>query len=391
MPINLDFSSSNDALKRVAQFMQYDLLNKRAAERQQKTSMLEDALMRGRQEQKYGMDVSLEEQKTGNEMAKAKHTAMLAIAQDPQFDAMLSILNLGKMGKLGPEDQPIYEQAQQMFPVMLNGLSQAAYKLAIGEAKPEDFGNVVVAMGSKAAEWASKELGMNLRAKEQILVDQEANRISRIRAEQEKKTYEDPATKRLLENQIKDIDRAIGHVQANGLYVKQGTLAQLRQQYEGITGKAFDTYPPNVASQIKTELQKMSTQVGKGTPLTQFQEEFLAQSYNAFEMRNAEGMNVEGAATPGQTVGRATPGAPATGGARSVLPSPATGMSPTDSTVAQERARENDVRYYINKYLNLMYPERNLATEPWTDQEIAEARPFAEKWVKMLEEQNKVR
>jgi len=363
----LDFSESRKAIQRFNQFLQYDMLDKRASQRRMRQEEYANTLAMGRMERGAELEGGLEEKKSGLRMAEAQRKVLLDIARDPRFDQITAMIHLGRVGELPPGTEHLAEEAQSEMKPMLEKLTNALFAVQKGETTPDNYNSLLDGFGSQAAQWATERTSVNINARRQQKIEEERNRIAGLTAGAGGFDIAD----KYRREQVKYIDDAQGFVANEGAQPSTTALQRLMAQYQAVTGKAPDPLPSKLRGQVLQYLQEIKQSLKPGMVMTPLQERFVAEAYNAYQLRGGAAAPVEGEAGVPPRAG--VPGAPAADAGYGNLMDPYTGERQTDEAVAERGSREAQIRMAKKMMQDVMHP-------PVTTNELAFAKDVEARW-----------
>lgn len=286
MAFNLDFSKSREALGRINQFLQYDMMQRRAMERQQKQALLESTLASELSSQKYAQDMSVESFRSSNQKDEDINKKTLEVLMLPQFDMATSLLNMARAGKLGADPEngaygPAIKHAQEIMTGAKERIGEALHRIAIGDVTENYLSSIVEDFGTKVTD-LGKELGISHRANLQYEIDKRRNEIAASAESRENANF----FPKQVTNEIDQIKAAMSAVLNGGLDM----TAERKQAYFDMAGNAGvrvpATLPEDVHGIVLEGLGAIMGDLNRNKRMMTAEEsKFVNESLNAWKLR----------------------------------------------------------------------------------------------------------
>ena len=371
MPIQLDFSRSNQTLARFNQFLSYDLLDQMRSDRDAGLMQVQDKLMREREVERGQIDIGVARYKSALTDKEAYTKAMLDFAKLPGADYLVSMARLATDPNLPQNYHTIAAGAAKEYAAIILPAAQAAQAASEGKGTWEDYDALIKAGGFKGMEEGYKESGTNRRANLAAEVDREKMGVEREKLGAAERGVSVKATDEKAKQYVDWIDKTVAFISGEG--VKGNALVDAVLFLTG--GKTRDPYAPEVYGKVLSDLQGLKRKILNNEPLTRGNEDYIIKVWNA---RSLDASQAAGGAAGATGRPAETTQAPAAAGGGGV-PNVETGLTGQDEAGITAQKRQALVNHYTELYIQQVYggarsPE-NIA------QATADANEFISKFI----------
>ncbi|MDO8348664.1 MAG: hypothetical protein Q7T30_00390, partial [Planctomycetota bacterium] len=257
MPIQLDFSRSNQALARFNQFLQYDLLDKMRTDRDVDVMKIQDRLMREREVEKGNIDIGVARYKSVLTDKEAYLAAYLDISKLPEFASDHAMAILATDENLPAQFHPAAREGAKRWAERILPLAQAHYRMSRGQATQEDFEALNKYAGFKGSEEGMKETGANIRASRTAGIEEQKIGIEREKLTDVGAGRTQAAAEKMTDRYLKWVDDTVSYLVGEGV---QGA-AMSGEMPIYLESKSRDPLSSQDRGFALTHLQNIKTQI----------------------------------------------------------------------------------------------------------------------------------
>ena len=361
MPIQVDFSRSNQTLARFNQFLIYDLLDKLRSDRDADLMRVQDKLMREREIERGEIDIGVAQYKSALTDKEAYTKAMLDFAKLPGADYLVTMARLATDPNLPDDKKTIAVGAAKEYAAMIIPLAQAAQAASEGTGTWENYAALLKGGGFKGMEEGYKESGAGRRANLAAEVDREKMGIEERKLTDVGAGRTQAAAEKMTDRYIKWVDDTVSYLVGEGVQ-SQAMTGDMPIYLES---KSRDPLSSQDRGFALTHLQNIKTQILRQgyESLTDGQLSFISKVYNTPAVQGFVTEKLR--TTPAAGTRPPRPGgalAPTAGGTQGGL-SPVTGATNQEYDQALGSVRQTWINQKAAEFIKAVYGEDQTTPE----------------------------